>query len=259
MKTRITKVGNSIKNTATGAVTSVQNAGKYVKETFTGKRSQGDKLGSLYRQHERAIAIGDTERAAEIGAKMVNVAGKSQQMREKADTNFIKKVNRTLNTNYTTIEEAQTAASVAKVAPKAKVNPDGHVVKTSAQVQKDLTKAENKRRAVNQSSKLGTNIHASRVGDQQFAMELTKQYAKQGLNEDLKTYGDAVSKSTTKKSRKKVDAAGLSDANRAGAYTAEINQHGSTKQKKKLEKQQTKLKNTKSARSIKALNTDDHI
>ncbi len=259
MKTRITKVGNSIKNTAKGAVTNVQNAGKYVKETFTGKRSQGDKLGSLYRKHERAIAIGDTERAAEIGAKMVNVAGKSQQMREKADTNFIKKVNRTLNTNYTTVEEAQTAASVAKVAPKAKVNPDGHVVKTSAQVQKDLTKAENKRRAVNQSSKLGTNIHASKVDDQQFAMELTKQYAKQGLNEDLKTYGDAVSKSTTKKSRKKVDAAGLSDANRAGAYTAEINQHGSTKQKKKLETQQTKLKNTKSARSIKALNTDDHI
>lgn len=259
MKTRITKVGNSIKNTAKGAVTSVQNAGKYVKETFTGKRSQGDKLGSLYRKHERAIAIGDTERAAKIGAKMVNVAGKSQQMREKADANFIKKVNRTLNTNYTTVEEAQTAASVAKVAPKAKVNPDGHVVKTSAQVQKDLTKAENKRRAVNQSSKLGTNIHASKVDDQQFAMELTKQYAKQGLNEDLKTYGDAVSKSTTKKSRKKVDAAGLSDANRAGAYTAEINQHGSTKQKKKLEKQQTKLKNTKSARSIKALNTDDHI
>lgn len=259
MKTRITKVGNSIKNTAKGAVTNVQNAGKYVKETFTGKRSQGDKLGSLYRKHERAIAIGDTERAAEIGAKMVNVAGKSQQMREKADTNFIKKVNRTLNTNYTTVEEAQTAASVAKVAPKAKVNPDGHVVKTSAQVQKDLIKAENKRRAVNQSSKLGTNIHASRVGDQKFAMELTKQYAKQGLNEDLKTYGDAVSKSTTKKSRKKVDAAGLSDANRAGAYTAEINQHGSTKQKKKLETQQTKLKNTKSARSIKALNTDDHI
>lgn len=259
MKTRITNVGNSIKNTAKGAVTSVQNAGKYVKETFTGKRSQGDKLGSLYRKHERAIANGDTERAAEIGAKMVNVAGKSQQMREKADTNFIKKVNRTLNTNYTTIEEAQTAASVAKVAPKAKVNPDGHVVKTSAQVQKDLTKAENKRRAVNQSSKLGTNIHASKVDDQKFAMELTKQYAKQGLNEDLKTYGDAVSKSTTKKSRKKVDAAGLSDANRAGAYTAEINQHGSTKQKKKLETQQTKLKNTKSARSIKALNTDDHI
>lgn len=259
MKTRITKVGNSIKNTAKGAVTSVQNAGKYVKETFTGKRSQGDKLGSLYRKHERAIANGDTERAAEIGAKMVNVAGKSQQMREKADTNFIKKVNRTLNTNYTTIEEAQTAASVARVAPKAKVNPDGHVVKTSAQVQKDLTKAENKRRAVNQSSKLGTNIHASKVDDQKYAMELTKQYAKQGLNEDLKTYGDAVSKSTTKKSRKKVDAAGLSDANRAGAYTAEINQHGSTKQKKKLEKQQTKLKNTKSARSIKALNTDDHI
>lgn len=259
MKTRITKVGNSIKNTAKGAVTSVQNAGKYVKETFTDKRSQGDKLGSLYRKHERAIAIGDTERAAEIGAKMVNVAGKSQQMREKADTNFIKKVNRMLNTNYTTIEEAQTAASVAKVAPKAKVNPDGHVVKTSAQVQKDLTKAENKRRAVNQSSKLGTNIHASKVDDQQFAMELTKQYAKQGLNEDLKTYGDAVSKSTTKQSRKKVDAAGLSDANRAGAYTAEINQHGSTKQKKKLETQQTKLKNTKSARSIKALNTDDHI
>lgn len=91
MKTRITKVGNSIKNTAKGAVTNVQNAGKYVKETFTGKRSQGDKLGSLYRKHERAIAIGDTERAAEIGAKMVNVAGKSQQMREKADTNFIKK------------------------------------------------------------------------------------------------------------------------------------------------------------------------
>lgn len=259
MKTRITNVGNSIKNTAKGAVKSVQNAGKYVKETFTGKRSQGDKLGSLYRKHERAIAIGDTERAAKIGAKMVNVAGKSQQMREKADANFIKKVNRTLNTNYTTVEEAQTAASVAKVAPKAKVNPDGHVVKTSAQVQKDLTKAENKRRAVNQSSKLGTNIHASKVDDQQFAMELTKQYAKQGLNEDLKTYGDAVSKSTTKKSRKKVDAAGLSDANRAGAYTAEINQHGSTKQKKKLEKQQTKLKNTKSARSIKALNTDDHI
>lgn len=259
MKTRITNVGNSIKNTAKGAVTSVQNAGKYVKETFTGKRSQGDKLGSLYRKHERAIANGDTERAAEIGAKMVNVAGKSQQMREKADTNFIKKVNRTLNTNYTTIEEAQTAASVAKVAPKAKVNPDGHVVKTSAQVQKDLTKAENKRRAVNQSSKLGTNIHASKVDDQKFAMELTKQYAKQGLNEDLKTYGDAVSKSTTKKSRKKVDAAGLSNANRAGAYTAEINQHGSTKQKKKLETQQTKLKNTKSARSIKALNTDDQI
>lgn len=259
MKTRITNVGNSIKNTARGAVTSVQNAGKYVKETFTGKRSQGDKLGSLYRKHERAIANGDTERAAEIGAKMVNVAGKSQQMREKADTNFIKKVNRTLNTNYTTIEEAQTAASVAKVAPKAKVNPDGHVVKTSAQVQKDLTKAENKRRAVNQSSKLGTNIHASKVDDQQFAMELTKQYAKQGLNEDLKTYGDAVSKSTTKKSRKKVDAAGLSNANRAGAYTAEIKQHGSAKQKKKLETQQTKLKNTKSARSIKALNTDDHI
>ena len=259
MKTRISNIGNSIKNTAKGAVTGVQNAGNYVKETFTGKRSQGDKLGSLYRKHERAIAIGDTERAAEIGAKMVKVAGKSQQMREKADADFIKKVNRTLNTNYTTVEEAQTAASVAKVAPKAKVNPDGHVVKTSAQVQKDLTKAENKRRAVNQSSKLGTNIHAPKVGDQQFAMELTKQYAKQGLNEDLKNYGDAVSKSTTKKSRKKVDAAGLSDANRAGAYTAEINQHGSTKQKAKLEKQQTKLKNTKSARSIKALNTDDHI
>ncbi len=259
MKTRISNVGNSIQNTAKGAVTGVQNAGNYVKETFTGKRSQGDKLGRLYRQHERAIAIGDTERAAEIGAKMVKVAGKSQQMREKADANFVKKVNRTLNTNYTTVDEAQTAASVAKVAPKAKVNPDGHVVKTSAQIQKDLTKAENKRRAVNQSSKLGTNIHASKIDDQQFAMELTKQYAKQGLNEDLKNYGDAVSKSTTKKSRKKVDAAGLSDANRAGAYTAEINQHGSTRQKKKLEKQQTKLKNTKSARSIKALNTDDHI
>ncbi len=159
---------------------------------FVKPNTQGDKLVKLNKKRENLLAKGKVKKANKIGDKMVLTAAESKTIREKADADYIKQVENITGGNYKTVEEAKTASQKHNQT-KTIVTADGKTMQV-ANNEHDaelLRVAEMKREKAYNKSKLSSGKNKN-VEQFENAKSATKNYAKAGLNEELKRYQTKV-------------------------------------------------------------------
>lgn len=192
------RAGKKVADTAKNIKESVVDTAKNVKENvvdFVKPKTQGDRLAKTYKKLEKAedkpkIIKGISKKL--LSKKMVRIASKSTKIREKADADYIRKVENITGESYNTVEEANQAAQKHTQNKNQTVMTDGRPVQVSNDHDAELLKAAaEERNKAYEKSKLneGKKKNAETF---EAAKEATKNYARKGVNKKIQKYQTKV-------------------------------------------------------------------